>query len=196
MDTKVEIVTQYLSDMHVLEKHIQEALEKQVATTKDQPDINRAIQGYLATTKTHVQRLEQRMEQLGNQDSVVDKAKEAVTNLFGQAAGAIDAVRTHRTSKDLRDDYTAGSLATISYVMLKTTALACDDRQTAQLAETHMQEMVRMLQWIARTIPEVVVRDLEAEREVQLNSAAARQVTNDPQLAMLYGSQAGQNVTA
>lgn len=196
METKTAIVTQYLSDMHVLEKHIQEALEKQVDSTREQPDINRAIQGYLATTKAHVQRLERRIEQLGNQDGVVDKAKEAVTNLFGQAAGAIDVVRTHRTSKDLRDDYTAGSLATISYVMLKTTALACDDQQTAQLAETHLGEMVAMLQWIARTIPDVVVRDLQAERDVPLNTAAASRVAADPQLAMLYGSQPGHSATA
>ena len=87
--------------MHVLEKHIQEALEKQIPQTKDQADINSGIQGFLTTTKTHITRLEARMQALGNQDGVVDKAKEAVTNLFGQAAGAVDAVRTHQTSKNL-----------------------------------------------------------------------------------------------
>lgn len=189
METKTEIVTQYLSDMKVLEQHIQEALEKQVGTTTDQPDLNRAIQTHLATAKRHVERLQTRMEALGNQDSVVDKAKSAVTTLAGHAAGAIDTVRTHRTAKDLRDDYTAGSLAAISYVMLKTTALACDDKQTAELAETHLRETVELLQWIARTIPDATVRDLEAEREVKLNTAAAAQVAQDSHLAALYGSQ-------
>ncbi|CAA9588629.1 MAG: hypothetical protein AVDCRST_MAG18-4412 [uncultured Thermomicrobiales bacterium] len=191
METKTEIVTQYLSDMHVLEKHIQEALEKQVAQTKDQPDVNAGLQGYVATTKLHVERLQQRMEQLGNQDGVVDKAKEAVTNLLGQAAGAIDAVRTHQTSKNLRDDYTAGSLATISYVMLQTTALACGDQQTAKLAETQLGETVQMLQWIARTMPDIVVRDLQKERDVTLNTGAAQQVTSSASLGALYGSKAG-----
>ncbi|HEY8599501.1 MAG TPA: DUF892 family protein [Thermomicrobiales bacterium] len=188
MESKSEIVTQYLSDMHVLEKHIQEALEKQVAQTTDQPDVNAGIVKYLAITKVHVERLQQRMEQLGNQDGVIDKAKEAVTNLFGQAAGAIDAVRTHQTSKNLRDDYTAASLASISYVMLQTTALSCDDPQTAQLAKTQLAENVEMLQWIARTIPTVVVRDLQEERKVDLNVSAIAQVAQDPQLTSLYGS--------
>lgn len=194
METKTEIVTQYLSDMHVLEKHIQEALEKQVAQAKDQPDVSAGLQKYVATTKTHVARLEQRMEELGNQDGVVDKAKEAVTNLFGQAAGVIDAVRTHQTSKNLRDDYTAGSLATISYVMLQTTALACGDQQTAQLAKTQLGETVEMLQWIARTMPDIVVRDLQKERDVEINAGAARQVSGDAQLSALYGASAGRGM--
>lgn len=194
MEKKVEIVSQYVSDMHVLEKHIQEALDRQVEQTKDQPDINRAIQQYAATSKRHVERLARRLEELGSQDSIVDKAKEGVSALFGIAAGAIDAVRTHPVAKDLRDDYTAGSLAVISYVMLKTTALACNDRQTATLAETHMGEMIEMLQWVARTIPEVTVRDLQEERDVQLQSGAAQEVTNDPKLTFLYGSKPGQSV--
>jgi ferritin-like metal-binding protein YciE len=188
MEKQSAIVTQYLSDMHVLEKHIQEALEKQVAQTKDQPDVNAGIQRYLATTKTHVERLQQRMEQLGNQDGIVDKAKEAVTNRFGQAAGAIDAVRTHQTSKNLRDDYTAASLASISYVMLQTTALACNDEQSAKLAEKHLGETVEMLQWIARTMPEIVVRDLQEERDAVLNAGAAARVTAAPALSGFYGS--------
>ena len=188
METKIEIVTQYLSDMHVLEQHIQEALEKQVGTTEDQPEVNRALKGYLATTKIHVERLQARMEALGNQDSVVDKAKGVVSILAGQAAGLIDTVRTHRTSKDLRDDYTAASLASISYVMLQTTALSCGDRQTAELAKMQLGETLTMLQWIARTIPSVTVSDLQAERDVTLDMSAAQQVVANPQLAALYGN--------
>lgn len=191
VEKKSEIVTQYLSDMHVLEKHMQEALEKQVSQTKEQPEVNAGIQRYLATTKTHVERLQARMEQLGNQDGVVDKAKEAVTNLFGQAAGAIDAVRTHQNSKNLRDDYTAGSLASVSYVMLQTTALAYGDQQTAQLAETQLGETVEMLQWIARTMPNVVVSDLQKERDVSPDASAISRVSASPSLSALYGSKTG-----
>lgn len=190
MEKKSEIVTQYLSDMHVLEKHIQEALEKQVAQTKDMPEVNAGIQRYLATTKIHVERLQARMEALGNQDGVVDKAKEAVTNLLGQAAGAIDAVRTHQNSKNLRDDYTAASLASISYVMLQTTSLAYGDHESARLAETQLGETVEMLQWIARTIPSVVVSDLQEERDAKPDASAISQVTAAPSLSAFYGSKA------
>src|SRR3954451_5918728 len=196
METKTEIVTQYLSDVHVLEKHIQEALEKQVGTTKDRPDINDTLRRFVATTKGHVERLEQRMQDLGNQDSTVDKAKELVTNLFGQAAGAIDSIRTHRASKDLRDDYAAASLAAISYVMLKTTALPCGDADTVRLAEALLEDKIGMLRWLARRIPDVVIRDLEAERDVQLDASAAKQVARDPQIAALVGGYEGHGATA
>jgi len=113
----------------------------------------------------------------------VDKAKEAVTNIFGQAAGVIGAIRTHRTSKDLRDDYTAASLAAISYVMLQTTALACGDAESATLAETQRNETVAMLDWITRTMPTVTVRDLQAERDVQIDATAAQRVSAGGKLA-------------
>jgi ferritin-like metal-binding protein YciE len=195
-EKKVEVVSQYVSDMRVLEAHIQEALEKQVGQTKDQPDINRAIQQYATTTKLHVERLERHLKALGDQDTIVDKAKGGISALFGIAAGAIDAVRTHQTSKNLRDNYTAASLAVIGYVMLRTTALACDDQTTAELAELHMGETIEMCQWIARTIPEAVIRDLQAERDIQLTPGVAQQVINDPKLSVLYGSTPGHTAAA
>ncbi len=188
-EKRVEVVSQYVSDMHVLESHILKPLTRQVEQTKEeQPDVSRALQNYVATTERHIARLEERLKALGSQDTLGDRAKQGVSALFGLAAGAIDSVRTHPFAKNLRDDYTAGSLAVVSYVMLRTTALACDDQESAQLAETHMNETVEMLQWIARTIPAQVVRDLERERDVELKSGAANQVINDPKLSVLYGS--------
>ncbi|MCA1668224.1 MAG: DUF892 family protein [Thermomicrobia bacterium] len=189
-EKKIEVVSQYVSDMHVLESHILKPLKRQVEQTKkDQPDVSRALQTYVAMTERHIGRLEGRLAALGNQDGLADRAKQGVSVLFGLAAAAVDTVRSHPFAKDLRDDYTAGSLAVVSYVMLRTTALACDDQESAQLAETHMNETIEMLQWIARTIPTQVVRDLDRERDIKLTSGAADTVVNDPKLHALYGSQ-------
>lgn len=194
-EKQVEVVSQYVSDMHVLESHILQPLRRQVDHTKDeQPDVSRALQNFVTTTEKHIARLEARLKALGDQDSLADRAKQGVSALFGLAAAGIDSVRTHPFAKDLRDDYTAGSLAVVSYVMLRTTALACGDQETAQLAETHMGETITMLQWIARTIPTQVVRDLERERDVQLQTGAADKVINDPKLHALYGSQPSDSV--
>lgn len=193
-DTKQEIVGQYVSDMYALESHILKALQSQVTQTKDEPDINRALEGYVATTQRHIDVLEKHMVSIGEKASLADKVKQGVSALFGIAAGTIDKVRTHATAKDLRDDYTAGSLAAIGYVQLKTTALACDDAQTAALAETAMNDVVGMLQWIARTIPAATIRDLEKERNLKLNASAATQMTNDPKLKVLYGSEPSDTV--
>ena len=186
----IAVVSQYVSDMHVLESHILKPLKRQMKQTeKEQPDISRALHTYVATTERHIARLEARLTALGNQDGLADRAKQGVSVLFGLAAAAVDTVRTHPFAKALRDDYTAGSLAVVSYVMLRTTALSCDDQESAQLAETHMNETIEMLQWIARTIPTQVVRDLDRERDVEIKSGAADTVINDPKLSVLYGSQ-------
>ncbi len=195
-DTKTEIVAQYVSDMYALETHILKALEAQVSSTTDEPEINRALQGYVTKTTQHIAQLEQAMETAGEKAGLADKVKQGVSAIFGIAAGAIDKVRTHSTAKDLRDDYTAGSLAVIGYVQLRTTALACNDAKVAHTAETLMNDVIEMLQWIARTIPAATVRDLQKERDVQFDMSAVQQVTNDPKLKALYGSTPQDAVTA
>ncbi len=183
-----ETVAQYVSDMLALEGHIAQALEQQVKQTADQPEISGAIKGFLATTNRHVERLNQYLEKFGDEKGLADKAKQGIATLFGIAAGAIDQVRTHPISKNLRDDYTAGSLAAVSYTMLRTTALACGDTETAAFAQTQQHETVAMLQWIARTIPTVVVKELEAENDISVVPGAASQVTGDAGLKGFYGA--------
>ena len=163
-------------------------------TKEEQPDVSRALQGFVTTTEKHIARLEARLTALGSQDTPHRPGEAGSQRPLWARRRGIDTVRTHPFAKDLRDDYTAGSLAVVSYVMLRTTALACDDQESAQLAETHMGETIQMLQWIARTIPAQVVRDLERERDVQLQTGAADKVINDPKLHVLYGSQPSDSV--
>jgi hypothetical protein len=81
----------------------------------------------------------------------------------GVAAGVIDLVRTEGLPKNLRDDYTAFSLATIGYVMLQTTALSLDDREVAELAQQHFRDYAHALTRIHAIIPEAVIRLLQEE---------------------------------
>ena len=87
-EKRVEIVSQYVSDMHVLESHILQPLQRQVSQTEDQPDINRALQGYVATTERHIARLEERLQAVGSKDSLADRAQQGACALGGTAAGA------------------------------------------------------------------------------------------------------------
>ena len=56
--------------------------------------------------------------------NAADAIKRAGSALLGLGAAAVDLVRNEGLPKNLRDDYTAFSLATIGYVMLYTTASA------------------------------------------------------------------------
>jgi hypothetical protein len=70
----------------------------------------------------------------------------------------------------MRDNYTALSLSNVSYVMLATTALACNDRETADLAARHLKDNANFVMEIGKLIPYVVVRDLKDEANLNSNA--------------------------
>src|SRR4051812_18284630 len=155
---KLDIVTKYLADMIGLEGHIYQAIDKQVKETKDEPDVNPKLVEIRNGLEQHVNNLTSRLEALGGK--ATSPVKEAGASILGVAAGVVDKVRAEEVSKDFRDDYTALGLSNISYVMLITTALACGDRETAELARTNLQDNTQIVMELGKLIPYAVVRDL------------------------------------
>ena len=155
---KHDIVTKYLADMIGLEGHIYQAIDKQVKETQDEPDVNPFLRNIRDTLEQHTEALRNRLEALGGQAS--SPVKEAGASLLGVAAGVIDKLRAEEVSKDLRDNYTALSLSNISYVMLITTCIACNDNETAELATRQLEENAKFVSDIGNLIPTLVVRDL------------------------------------
>ncbi|MGA7732079.1 MAG: DUF892 family protein [Chloroflexia bacterium] len=155
---KHDIVTKYLSDMVALEGHIYQAIDKQVKETQDETDINPKLREIRDTLEGHVNTLRGRLEALGGQ--ATNPIKEAGASILGVAAGLIDKLRAEEVSKDLRDDYTAIGLSNISYVMLITTCLACNDKETADLATRHLKDNAQIAMDLADLVPYAVVRDL------------------------------------
>ena len=86
--------------------------------------------------------------------------KAAGSALLGKAAGVIDLVRTEGISKSLRDDYTAFSLAAISYSMLYTTSRGLGNERVASLAERHLTDYAGAIERINELMPGVVEREL------------------------------------
>jgi ferritin-like metal-binding protein YciE len=167
---KNDLVTKYLSDMVGLEEHIYQAVDKQVKGTEDEPSINPFLRNLRDTLQEHVDALKKRLDELGGHPG--NPVKEAGAAVLGVAAGLIDKLRAEEVSKNLRDDYTALSLSNISYVMLVTTSLACDDSQTADLASRHLKDNAQFTMDIGKMIPDVVVKDLKDYTD--LNDGAAK----------------------
>jgi hypothetical protein len=78
-------------------------------------------------------------------------------------AAAIDLVRNEGLPKNLRDDYTAFSLATVGYVMLHTTALALEEREVAELARQHFADYAQAVTLLHNLIPGAVIRFLRED---------------------------------
>lgn len=159
---RAEALNSYITDMLALEEHIEKAIKGQIKDLKDDPDFLREIQAINRTVEHHISDLKGLVDRR-DAGGPVDAIKKVGSNLAGLGAAAIDLVRTEGMPKNLRDDYTAFSLATISYVMLHTTALATGDREVSELARQHFIDYAQVVTRLNQVVPAAVLRLLQRE---------------------------------
>lgn len=158
-----EAINSYLTDMLALEQHIHKAINGQIEDLdEDYPDVVQHLRTVERGIETHIESLkalaERRVE--GGQ-GLADVVKRAGSAVLGVGAAAVDFVRNEKLPKNLRDDYTATSLASIGYVMLHTTALSLGDAEVATLAERHLRNHARNVMLLHNLIPGAVVKFLQ-----------------------------------
>jgi len=164
MNRSKELLATYVSDLLALERHLYEALDRQAGDSAvlDYPQAKALIDRLHTVAKTHRDGLDVHLRALGSGHPAAT-LKEALTTVLGMAAGVLDKVRPYSISKMLRDDYTALSMAAISYTMLHTAALGFKETATAELARQHLQDWTPLIVEISETIPSVVVREFERD---------------------------------
>lgn len=157
-----QAIQSYVTDMLALEKHISKAFQAQIEDLEDYPTVVTELRTLNATTESHIRALEQAAEGFGGEgpSGMIKKLGSALTGL---AAGAIDLVRNESLPKNLRDDYTAASLAAIGYVMLHTTALSLGNKQVADLAQRHLVDYTEAVMTLHNIIPAAVIEFLQDE---------------------------------
>lgn len=173
-----EEIRPYVADMAAVERHILEALERQHKddTFKDYPNALAFIDRLAVMLKTHVENLETHLDSLPG-GGVAAAVKETVTGVLGGLAGVYDKVRKDKVSRALRDDYTALSLAAISYTMLHSTALGLHQGTTAEIALRNLKELTPLIVELSQIIPAVVLKELSFEGydiDFSLSSQAVR----------------------
>ncbi len=159
-----EALRPYLADMAAVEKHILEAVERQRNDDdiKQFPEALQLVGRLESTLKSHVQALNSQLEGYSG-GSAAGAVKQAVTGVLGAIAGVYDKVRKDTASRALRDDYTALSLASISYAMLHTTALGLAQGTVAELAKNHLEEINSLIMELGLATPRVVLKELSFE---------------------------------
>jgi ferritin-like metal-binding protein YciE len=167
-------IADYLGDMKAVESHIEEALDRQLDLFPDQPEAQKAVQGFHDMVKAQRDHLASLLE-AEPEGGVTNTVKDAGSSLLGKAAGMIDKIRTESQSKALRDDYTAFNLAAVSYAMLYTTANALGDTKVASMSEKHLTSYAEAIQKINSLIPQVVLHELKKDDHQIENSNAAEQ---------------------
>lgn len=157
---QTENLQMYVNDTAAMARHIESAFALQC---KDE-DVRCHIAAHELIEKIHSTLTEQRVEmerQAHALSSGVSAAlKEAVTHLAGTLAGLYGRVRKHPLSRILRDNYTALSLACVSYEMLHTTALGMNEKLLADTALRHLKELTPHIMGVTKIIPAVVLEEL------------------------------------
>jgi hypothetical protein len=183
MDRK-ESIRKHTSDMLAIEQHILDAVRRQRDDGKMESDVNAnnitaEIERVLSK---HVAVLEDLAQQYGAEGQ--STAKEALTKLLGVAAGLYDKVRGDQPiSRDLRDNYTALSLATMGYTAYHTFGLAVDEERIATLAQKHLKDLTPLLVEISKALPEVVVRETNEDSDFPVDTSVVSQAVSNTQEA-------------
>ena len=182
MSARLDTLQQYVSDMLALERHIHDAVRRQRDNEKvqSQTEAHRLISRIEAQLDEHIEHLEKHLESLGGDPT--SPVKEAVSAVAGTVAGLYAQVRDEKVSKMLRDDYTALSLAAVSYTMLHTTGLALTDQNTADIALKHLKHWTPIVVDISETVPLVVAQEL-GEEMAGTDSSAGREAIKNTQIA-------------
>lgn len=162
MRTTTDAINSYITDMLALEEHIDKAVTGQIQAMGDHPQVGADLHTVQRWVQLHIAVLKQ-LTRLRGAATATDTVKRAGSSVLGRAAGAIDLLRNEGQPKNLRDDYTAFSLAAIGYLMLNTTALALGDQEVADLANHHLRDYARGVIALHYIIPAVVVRSLQTE---------------------------------
>ncbi len=162
------LLNQYSTDMVGLTNHIATAIQHQHDSdaTDAYPELKTLLADIIRTLKGQNTALEAYNE--GTEGGgALEAAKEAFLGVLGEAAGLIDRLRqTDQVSRMVRDDYTALSLAGISYHMLHTTALGLKDQKLADLALTHLGQITPILVKLSKIVCTVVAKELGREDRV------------------------------
>ena len=162
----------YVSDLLALVKHIEVPIDRQLAIEDSANytaalSIIRDIKSVMAAQRTA---LEAELARLGGNGGA--GIKSAWSALLGAGAAALGSVRKTKVSKNLRDDYTALGLASISYTMLHATALGLGDESVAAVAQRNLEGITPIIVRISKLIPAVVLQELRDDGESVHVSAA------------------------
>ena len=189
MKDTTQTLNSYVTDMLALEEHVKKAIAGQIEDLEKYPTVKRELQAIHALTEGHINALEGLARNKGGKGPA-DFVKEAGSKVLGLGAAAIDLVRSESLPKNLRDDYTAFSLAYIGYVMLHTTALAFGDRAVADLAQRHMNDYARVNVSLGNVIPATVLQFFR-EEGYPANEAVAADVGRNVEEAWHQATGAG-----
>ena len=176
-------IRKHVSDMLGAERHILEAIERQRSDDKarDHIQANKVLIEIERVLKQHVSKLEALADEYGAKGQ--STLKKALTTVFGAAAGMYDHVREHPLSRELRDNYTALGLASMSYTAMHTFGLAVQEKKIADLALNHLKDLTPLMVEISKVLPRITAEEVDRENDFPVDESVVEQAIHNTQAA-------------
>lgn len=156
------LVIQQLEEAHATEAALITTLGTHIAMTPEGP-YRKILERHVEETKDQSQAIQERLGELGANQSLLAASFGTVQTLVGQALaigkGPIDLLRgragEEKLFKNAKDECGTEILEIATYDGLEATALAVGDTKTAQLAARHRAQEERMLADLRDQIPKL-----------------------------------------
>ena len=126
----------YVQDAHTLEKAIVKNLDSMRGTLED-PTLDDLLERHRKVIRTHVQRLELRLEELGRGSSVRRQLEGLAVELMKSVS---DVLRTDASGKVGRDAYVMAQTEVATYELLGRLAAEAGDVETKDVADVHLKQ--------------------------------------------------------
>ena len=190
MNTAQQKLVQYLNEAHATEQALIRVLQSQIAMTP-RGSHRSGLETHLRETREHAQRVERRVQELGEGSNPVMAVVGAVQAVVGQALALgkapFDLMRgsggEEKVLKNAKDACASESLEIATYTAIERLARSVGDNKTAELAASIRADEQRMLERLLREIPkltEAVVRaDVKGERSYDVTATGAAETVRE-----------------
>ena len=163
-------IVQYLNEAHGSELALVRQLQAQIAMTP-KGSYRDGLETHLDETRRHAERLEARLNELGEGNNPLQVGLGAVESLIGQALALtktpLDLVRgsggEEKVLKNAKDSCAAEALEIATYTAIARLARIAGDTKTERLANSLMADEQRMLDRLSKEIPRLTDAMARAE---------------------------------
>jgi ferritin-like metal-binding protein YciE len=163
-------IVQYLNEAHATEMGLVRVLQSQIAMTP-RGSYRRALEKHLTETRSHADRVEKRLAELGAGGNPIQATVGLVESVLGQVLALsktpIDLLRgtggEEKVLKNAKDTCATEALEIATYLALEELAKRVNDDETVKLAREIRREEERMLAKVQGELPALVDAVARAE---------------------------------
>jgi ferritin-like metal-binding protein YciE len=153
-----DLLISWLNDAYAMEQTLLPVLQNHAKDAEEaMPEAAAHIRRHIDETRTHAERIEQCLRQLGTTPSTV---KSAMGSMMGTAQSVMTGMFSDEMIKNALGDYGSEQFEVASYTALVAAAEELGETEIARLCEENLREDQLMASWFEQQIPTVVARSI------------------------------------